>query len=141
MRIQAVDDLGAVARQRRLDLGLSQAELARRAGLTRQWLVRFEQGNSDVSLSKAFAVLRELNLTVRVDPTEARSVTLPAVKYTIPKIKLSQIKLSQIDRDAVRKGHAEVRRILDTPVLLSEVRERLRRLDATGADQEPGRDE
>jgi len=93
MRIREVEDFGAVARQRRRDLGLSQDALAKRAGVTRQWLVRFEQGNPDVSLSKAFAVMIELGLTLRTDPSESRSRTIdvPNFSFTIPKIELSQI--------------------------------------------------
>lgn len=93
MRIREVEDFGAVARQRRRDLGLSQDALAKRAGVTRQWLVRFEQGNLDVSLSKVFAVMVELGLTLRTDPSESRSRTIgmPSFSFTIPRIELSQI--------------------------------------------------
>jgi transcriptional regulator with XRE-family HTH domain len=60
------EDLGRVARQRRLDLNLSQHDLAERAGVTRQWLSRFESAKADVSLSKALLVIRELDLNVDV---------------------------------------------------------------------------
>jgi len=60
------EDIGRVARQRRIDLNLSQDELAARSGITRQWLSRFESAKADVSLSKVLAVLRELDLEVDV---------------------------------------------------------------------------
>jgi transcriptional regulator with XRE-family HTH domain len=60
------EDFGRVARQRRLDLNLSQDDLAERAGVTRQWLSRFESAKADVSLSKALLVLRELDLDIDV---------------------------------------------------------------------------
>ena len=60
------EDIGRVARQRRLDLNLSQDDLAERTGVTRQWLSRFESAKADVSLSKVLLVLRELDLNVDV---------------------------------------------------------------------------
>jgi transcriptional regulator with XRE-family HTH domain len=47
---------------------MSQEELADEAGVTRQWLIRFEQGGSEVSLSKVFAVLAALDLVTLVEP-------------------------------------------------------------------------
>jgi transcriptional regulator with XRE-family HTH domain len=35
-------DIGAVVRQRRIDLNMSQTELAERIATTRQWMSRFE---------------------------------------------------------------------------------------------------
>jgi len=55
MRIRTAGDLAAVARGRRLDLGWTQAETARRAGVSRKWLSDFETGKATVDLA---AVLR-----------------------------------------------------------------------------------
>lgn len=75
-RIRTTDGFGRVARQARLDQQLSQAELAERAGVTRQWLIRFEQGRSDVSLAKTMDVFTALDLVVGVTD---RSVPAEAV--------------------------------------------------------------
>jgi len=61
-------DVGAVVRQRRIDLSISQTELAERIDTTRQWLSRFEQGKADVTLSRVLAILRQLDLTVDLQP-------------------------------------------------------------------------
>ena len=69
MKIRTVSDLGLILRERRRELGLTQAELAGRIGASRQWIIRVEQGNprSDVGLVlKAIAALR-LALDVRGD--------------------------------------------------------------------------
>jgi HTH-type transcriptional regulator/antitoxin HipB len=69
MKIRTVADLGLVLRERRRELGHTQAELAERTGASRQWIIRVEQGNprSDVGLVlKAIAALR-LTLDVRGD--------------------------------------------------------------------------
>jgi transcriptional regulator with XRE-family HTH domain len=68
MQTPWADDIGQVARQRRLDLDLSQDDLAERAGVTRQWLTKFESAKSDVSLSKVLRVLRELDLILDISP-------------------------------------------------------------------------
>jgi transcriptional regulator with XRE-family HTH domain len=66
------EDLGNVARQRRQDLGLSQEELAGRAGVTRQWLTRFETAKGDAALSKVMRVLRELDLHLEIETKRSR---------------------------------------------------------------------
>jgi transcriptional regulator with XRE-family HTH domain len=65
MRIRTAKELGAEARRARVELEKSQEEVARSAGVTRQWLSRFEQGVTDVSLSKALAVLDVLGVAIR----------------------------------------------------------------------------
>lgn len=42
-------DWGNIVRYRRLDLGISQAALAEKIGMSRQWVVRFENGSAAVA--------------------------------------------------------------------------------------------
>lgn len=126
MRVRRVEDFGAIARQRRRDLGLSQAQVAERAGVTRQWLVGFEKGNSEVSLSKAFAVLRELNLDVRTDPAEAHTATihdprLPTATFRIPKIEVPELNMDVLRQSLMHAAVADP---------LPALRDRIARLDA-----------
>lgn len=44
MRIKTATDLGALVRERRRERGLSQEDLARTVGVSRQWIVGLEQG-------------------------------------------------------------------------------------------------
>lgn len=44
MRFRTPEDLGILLRERRTALGLSQAALAERVGVSRQWIVDLEQG-------------------------------------------------------------------------------------------------
>lgn len=110
MRVHTPENVGASARQRRLDLKLTQAEVARRADVTRQWLVGFEGGKSDVSLTKAFAVLRELDLIVRIDPPQdpLTSHNGHRVVYTIPKIEMPQLDIESIRRSLKQISSQEV---------------------------------
>lgn len=43
------DDWGNIVRDRRVELGLSQGALAEKIGMSRQWVVRFENGNAAVA--------------------------------------------------------------------------------------------
>jgi HTH-type transcriptional regulator/antitoxin HipB len=52
-------DLGCLARDRRLALGLTQAALAARVGVSRKWIVDLEAGKRAADLS---LVLRALNV-------------------------------------------------------------------------------
>lgn len=64
MRVRTVRELGASVRVQRESLGLSQQALADRAGVTREWVVRFENGKVSVPLNLVFDVLTALNLTI-----------------------------------------------------------------------------
>lgn len=51
-------------RERRKELGLSQEELAKRCGVTRQTVNAIENNKYDPTLALAFALARELGLKV-----------------------------------------------------------------------------
>lgn len=70
MEVRAASDFGALVAERREGLNLSQAELARRAGVTREWVVRLENGASAVTLFRLMRVLRELGLVVDVSEVD-----------------------------------------------------------------------
>jgi len=59
MHIRTPADLGAVIRDRRKQLGLDQAELAARIGVSRQWVIGIEHGRSRAELG---LVLRTLDV-------------------------------------------------------------------------------
>lgn len=110
MRLRTTEDFGALARERRRHLGLSQAQLADRAHVTRQWVVRFESGGSDASLAKVLAVLRALDLDLKLDlrddigSSDDGSPHPSAQKYDIPRIERPQMDLSRVTRDAVARA-------------------------------------
>lgn len=71
MLIRTPADLGAAIRQRRRQLGLDQATLAERIGVSRQWIIAIEQGRSRAELG---LVLRALDaLDIRLDAGIAES--------------------------------------------------------------------
>jgi HTH-type transcriptional regulator/antitoxin HipB len=66
MRIRSIRDVAASVRGRRQELGLSQAELARRAGVSRKWVYEFEAGKPAAELGLVLRVLEPLGLTLEV---------------------------------------------------------------------------
>jgi transcriptional regulator with XRE-family HTH domain len=66
MRVKSIHDLASAARGRRLELGLSQAELAARAGVSRDWVNSFEAGKPTVELILVLRILEALRLRVEV---------------------------------------------------------------------------
>jgi HTH-type transcriptional regulator/antitoxin HipB len=71
MQINSMRDLAATARGRRQDLGLSQVELAAKAGVSREWINAFEGGKTTVEFGLVIRVLDALHLCL--DLTEQGS--------------------------------------------------------------------
>jgi HTH-type transcriptional regulator/antitoxin HipB len=79
MGLRTILDLAATVRGRRKELGLSQAELARRAGLSRKWIYEFEAGNPTAELGRVLRVLEELGLSLEVARNLAAPAATPAI--------------------------------------------------------------
>jgi HTH-type transcriptional regulator/antitoxin HipB len=56
-----------VVRGRRKDLGLSQAELAERASVSRKWIYEFEAGKPRAEFGLVIRVLETLGLSIDID--------------------------------------------------------------------------
>lgn len=65
-RIRSVRDLAAAVRGQRRDLALSQAELARRAGVARKTISELETGKAAPELGLMLRVLAQLGLELQV---------------------------------------------------------------------------
>jgi HTH-type transcriptional regulator/antitoxin HipB len=66
VRLRTPRELGLRIRDRRLHLGWSQAELAERIGMTRQWVIGLEKGSAGVALGTVLRTLVELGLVLDV---------------------------------------------------------------------------
>jgi transcriptional regulator with XRE-family HTH domain len=64
MAIGQMDDLGAAVRAERRRLGLSQANLAAQAGVSREWLGRLEHGARRLEADKVLSVLQVLDFSL-----------------------------------------------------------------------------
>jgi len=87
MRINSIHDLTVAVRGRRIGLGLSQAELAARVGVSRQWISAFEGGRPRAELGLVIRLLHALELNMDLLergndselPTRGGSVNLDAL--------------------------------------------------------------
>jgi HTH-type transcriptional regulator/antitoxin HipB len=74
MTVRSIRDLAAAVRGRRIDLGLSQANLAAHAGVSRKWIYEFEAGKPKAEFGLILRVLDALALSLELAPDdEARA--------------------------------------------------------------------
>lgn len=80
MRIVSIADVAALVRGRRMDLRLSQGDLAKRAGVSRKWVNEFEAGGKATSeLGHVLRVLEALDVglvTVTGEPERSGGIDL-----------------------------------------------------------------
>ncbi|BDZ55407.1 helix-turn-helix domain-containing protein [Agromyces marinus] len=67
MFVSTARDWGNIVRDRRIELGMTQEELADRIGRARQWVVRFESGHAgSASIGNLISLLDALDLYAEV---------------------------------------------------------------------------
>lgn len=64
MILKTAADIGALIREQRTRLELDQAELAKKAGVSRKWVVDMEKGKPGVALELALHTLRVLGISL-----------------------------------------------------------------------------
>ena len=80
MRIRTASDVGALVRHTRGQQGMSQEELAARAGVTRRWISALESGKARAELALVLATLDALGLAlITEDAPKGSAVDLDAV--------------------------------------------------------------
>lgn len=80
--IQTSNAFGSAVRRARREQGLSQVELAARAGVGRPWLSELETGKRTAELGRALSVLSALDLAIAFVPAgdaAAQSVDLAQI--------------------------------------------------------------
>jgi transcriptional regulator with XRE-family HTH domain len=75
--INSIRDLAAAVRGRRQDLGLSQAELAARARVSRQWISEFEAGKPTAEVRLVIQLLEALELRLTLHEQDSRGPEQP----------------------------------------------------------------
>lgn len=68
MKLRTVRDVAVVIRDRRKGLGWTQAQLATKIGVGREWVIQCEKGKSTVEWGIVFRALRALGLAVELTP-------------------------------------------------------------------------
>ena len=78
MNIVSVTDLAASVRQARRKLGWTQAELAERSGVSRDWIIGLERAKPSQEIALVLRTLKALNLNVSLGSQEERTSTQKA---------------------------------------------------------------
>ena len=78
-RIRTASDLGAVIRERRKQLGLDQATLAKRIGVTRQWVIAVERGKPRAELGLVLRALDALGVPLSAGSKRGGKSPVPPV--------------------------------------------------------------
>ena len=73
MEAGTTSDIAAAVRQRRRDLGLTQIELGKIAGVSSRWIYRVETGHETVELGRFLQVVRALDLMIRFEVAQEPS--------------------------------------------------------------------
>lgn len=66
MNIVSVNDLTASIRQARKKLGWTQAELAERSGVSRDWIISLEKGKPSLELGLVLRTMKALDIQLSV---------------------------------------------------------------------------
>lgn len=83
MFITTPRDIGAAIKDRRRLLGLDQAELAKRVGVSRQWLIQVENGKAGAAIGLVLRLLKALDLSISLSP-HTRDIAAPDELFDVP---------------------------------------------------------
>src|SRR5438046_1008895 len=64
MQVNTARDIGALIKDRRRTLNVSQSDLAARVGVSRLWIVNLEKGKSTAQISLVLRTLKELGVSI-----------------------------------------------------------------------------
>ncbi len=79
MHVRSIAAAAAAVRGRRLELSLSQDQLARRAGVSRKWVYEFEAGKPTAEFGHVLRVLDALDLRLDLATESARDAVPSAI--------------------------------------------------------------
>ena len=71
-QIVDIQDFAFLVRSRRKDLGLSQAQLAAKVGVSRQWIIDIEKGKPRAEMALALALLAALGVQLQAKITKGQ---------------------------------------------------------------------
>jgi HTH-type transcriptional regulator/antitoxin HipB len=77
MRLRTATDIGAAIRHHRRSLGLDQATLAKKVGVSRQWIVEMERGKPRAALRLVLRTLEVLGIVLRTAETTPAATSTP----------------------------------------------------------------
>ncbi len=91
MILRTSTDIGNLVRDRRKGRGWTQADLAKRLGVSRLWIVQLEQGKDTAQVGLVLRALNELDVPVQVDLQSAASMRSGTSYREIPFVDIDNI--------------------------------------------------
>lgn len=86
MQFRTPLELGLLIRRARRARGMTQADLARAAGVGRQWIVAIEAGKPRAELGKAFQTLAALDLSLSIHGEGIPEPPSSRIRIAVPDI-------------------------------------------------------
>ena len=83
MLLRTPKDVGAVIRSRRRELGLDQASLAKKVGVSRLWIIEVERGKPRAAVGLVLRTLEALGIGLRLDAPAANAVAAPDIDAVV----------------------------------------------------------
>ena len=80
LKLLRTSDIGALIRDRRRGLGLSQTKLAERLGTSQDWVSRLESGKATLHVGLVLRALHELGVTLMADTEPQNPVSRTSAK-------------------------------------------------------------
>lgn len=94
MKVRNTRDLGLLFRERRVRLGLSQAEVANRIGASRHWVMALEAGKSTVEAGLVLNALSSVGLLLDLRVASSRDNPIEPLQGPgrhLPRVNLSDV--------------------------------------------------
>ncbi|HUY42340.1 MAG TPA: helix-turn-helix domain-containing protein [Acidimicrobiales bacterium] len=105
MKINSALDLAATVRGRRHDLGLSQADLAERAGVSRVWIATVEAGKRSVNFGLVLRLLGSLDLTMDISSSRNLNDVFKGAEGATNPRNLSDVFKGPVNLDSLLDGY------------------------------------
>ncbi len=86
MRLRTPQDIGLTIRERRRAQHLDQAALARRVGVSRQWIVGIEKGKGRADLSLVLRTLDALGIVLRSEDESSATESSDPLPFSAVRI-------------------------------------------------------
>jgi HTH-type transcriptional regulator/antitoxin HipB len=108
MKVNSALDLAATVRGRRQDLGLSQTNLAKLAGVSRVWISTLEGGKRSVDFGLVLRLLGALELEIDISPSKNRGADFKGAQSSPSPPSLRDVyKGASVDLDWLLKGYRD----------------------------------
>ena len=91
MHLRTPTDIGLLIREKRRALSLDQAELARRVGVSRQWIIGIEKGKARADLSLVMRTLDALGIVLWAEDENSAAAQQPGDPLPFSAVRVADV--------------------------------------------------